>query len=144
MKMILPSARLIEKTYSNQTIVTNFLQAISEDKLEKWYEKHFSKPITGTGDLVRILRIIWPSLIASQMVEKATDPVPIKQRVVRTNSSKTRGIEFRHNKWKPRISYGGKKYSLGSYETLDDAIAMRDKAQEAKENNTFLAFYTEL
>lgn len=62
------------------------------------------------------------------------------------NSSKSlKGICFVKNtdKWKAYIVYNKKQYTLGRFETMDEAIEIRKEAELHKDNNDFLEWYND-
>ena len=80
--------------------------------------------------------------------------VPYEQRVINDqptsaarrvdNTSGHTGISFRKNKWEARICYNKRRYMLGRFETLDEAIAERVKAEEflKRDPNAFVEYYS--
>lgn len=60
------------------------------------------------------------------------------------NTSGHTGISFRKNKWEARICYNKRRYMLGRFETLDEAIAERVKAEEflKRDPNAFVEYYS--
>lgn len=57
----------------------------------------------------------------------------MNQRLRATNKSGVSGVswEKRRGKWTVRIRQGGKKITVGRFDTFDEAVSARDKAAEA-------------
>ena len=60
------------------------------------------------------------------------------------NKSGYTGITFRKNKWESRICYNKRRYMLGRFDTLDEAISERTKAEEflKRDPNAFAEYYS--
>lgn len=60
------------------------------------------------------------------------------------NTSGHTGISFRKNKWETRICYNKRRYMLGRFDTLDEAIAERVKAEEflKRDPDAFVEYYS--
>lgn len=60
------------------------------------------------------------------------------------NKSGYTGITFRKNKWESRICYNKRRYMLGRFDTLDEAISERTKAEEylKRDPNAFVEYYS--
>ena len=60
------------------------------------------------------------------------------------NKSGYTGITFRKNKWESRICYNKRRYMLGRFDTLDEAISERTKAEESlkRDPNAFAEYYS--
>lgn len=62
-----------------------------------------------------------------------SEPAPVATR--RDNTSGQTGVSFMKSKWEARICYGGLRYVLGRFDNVEDAIAIRKKADEELKNN---------
>lgn len=60
------------------------------------------------------------------------------------NKSGYTGITFRKNKWESRICYNKRRYMLGRFDTLDEAIAERTKAEDflKRDPDAFVEYYS--
>lgn len=60
------------------------------------------------------------------------------------NTSGYTGITFRKNKWESRICYNKRRYVLGRFDTLDEAISERSRAEEflKRDPNAFVEYYS--
>ena len=60
------------------------------------------------------------------------------------NKSGYTGITFRKNKWESRICYNKRRYMLGRFDTLDEAISERTKAEEflKRDPDAFVEYYS--
>lgn len=69
-------------------------------------------------------------------------PTTVARRV--DNKSGYTGITFRKNKWESRICYNKRRYMLGRFDTLDEAISERTKAEEflKRDPNAFAEYYS--
>ncbi len=65
----------------------------------------------------------------SQLIETPSTPVKRSD-----NTSGCTGVTLKYGKWSANINYKGKGYTLGSYEKLDDAIAIRKQAEQYIKN----------
>ena len=56
----------------------------------------------------------------------------MNRRIAKNNTSGVTGITWRNdsNKWRVRIQVNNKSISIGSYDTIEDAIEARNKAEE--------------
>ena len=62
------------------------------------------------------------------------------------NKTGHRGITYyeRKNKYRAEITLKHKKYLLGFYTNLEDAVAIRKEAERQKEKDTFVEWYNTL
>ena len=60
------------------------------------------------------------------------------------NKSGYTGITFRKNKWESRICYNKRRYMLGRFDTLDEAISERTQAEEylKRDPDAFVEYYS--
>jgi hypothetical protein len=60
------------------------------------------------------------------------------------NKSGYTGITFRKNKWESRICYHKRRYMLGRFDTLDEAISERTQAEEylKRDPDAFVEYYS--
>ena len=60
------------------------------------------------------------------------------------NKSGYTGITFQKNKWESRICYNKRRYMLGRFDTLDEAIAERTKAEDflKRDPDAFVEYYS--
>ena len=80
--------------------------------------------------------------------------IPYEQRVINDqpttaarrvdNTSGYTGITFRKNKWESRICYNKRRYMLGRFDTLDEAISERTQAEEylKRDPDAFVEYYS--
>lgn len=61
------------------------------------------------------------------------------------NKSGYTGITFRKNKWESRICYNKRRYILGRFDTLDEAILERTKAEDClkRDPDAFVGYYSQ-
>ena len=59
------------------------------------------------------------------------------------NGDKLTGIDFNKGKWRVQISFHGKRYYLGRFDKIEDAIRTKTIAESAK-NNDFISWYQEV
>lgn len=61
------------------------------------------------------------------------------------NKSGYTGITFRKNKWESRICYNKRRYMLGRFDTLDEAILERTKAEDClkRDPDAFVEYYSQ-
>ena len=60
------------------------------------------------------------------------------------NTSGHTGITFRKNKWEARICFNKRRYMLGRFDTLDESIAERTKAEDflRRDPDAFVEYYS--
>ena len=60
------------------------------------------------------------------------------------NKSGYTGITFHQNKWETRICYNKRRYMLGRFNTLDEAIVERSRAEEflKRDPDAFVEYYS--
>lgn len=60
------------------------------------------------------------------------------------NTSGHTGISFRKNKWEARICHNKRRYMLGRFDTLDEAIAERSRAEDflKRDPDAFVEYYS--
>jgi len=81
--------------------------------------------------------------------KKATEPKRLTEVEKRTQDSESRsvatrrdntsgqtGVSFMKGKWEARICYGGVRYKLGRFDTVEEAIAVRKQADEELKQNS--------
>lgn len=81
--------------------------------------------------------------LAKKNIVEGTDIGSIKNKnIYTTNTSGVRGVYWfkRDQKWSARITFQGKTYFLGYYESLEDAKEVRREAEERIFDN-FLEWY---
>lgn len=66
---------------------------------------------------------------ANQYVDGTSLKMVFSDTVRKDNTSGYKGVFQKRDKWGVRIQYKGKRYYLGTYENLDDAVRIRDDAQ---------------
>ena len=78
-----------------------------------------------------------------QPADWRTNSLPASAAPRSDNRSGYTGVSFSRNRWQARISYKGTQYRLGSYKTLEEAVAARKQAeQELKANpDGFASWY---
>jgi len=83
--------------------------------------------------------------LATALTEKAANCSRHRNPVRKTGFFRRGGdhINFYYGKWKPAISIHGKQYALGSYDTEEEALAVRKEAVIAAEGGTFDNWYSE-
>ena len=60
------------------------------------------------------------------------------------NTSGYTGVTFRKNKWESRICYNKRRYMLGRFDTLEEAITERSRAEDflRRDPDTFVKYYS--
>ena len=67
---------------------------------------------------------------ANRYVDGTSLRMVYSDKVRRDNTSGYAGIYRKNNQWAARIQYKGKRYYLGTFEKLEDAVSVRKEAEE--------------
>lgn len=67
---------------------------------------------------------------SNQCVDGTSLKMIFSDTIRRDNSSGYKGVYWKKDRWAVRIQYKGKRYYLGSYDRLDEAVRVRKEAEE--------------